>query len=94
MWAQDQRPPNSIRAVTIPSADVTLSFVQPGLVAAIERLLDSGRPLVVTVVAKGGGLIAAVKERPDIDLVQVTRENRDVLPEAFYRRLVAVLGSA
>ena len=66
----------------------------PGLVAAIERLLDSGRPLVVTVVAKGGGLIAAVKERPDIDLVQVTRENRDVLPEAFYRRLVAVLGSA
>ncbi len=65
----------------------------PGLVAAIERLLDSGRPLVVTVAAKGGGLIAAVKERPDIDLVQVTRENRDVLPEDLYRRLEAAPGN-
>ncbi len=66
----------------------------PDLVATIERLLVSGRPLVATVAAKGSGLVAAVKERPDVELVQVTRENRDALPEDLYRRLVAVLGSA
>ena len=65
----------------------------PGLVAAIERLLDSSRPLVVTVAAKGGGLIAAVKERPNIELVQLTRGNRDDLPEYLYRRLESALGS-
>ena len=36
VWGQGARPENGIRAVTIPSADVTLSFVQPGLVADIH----------------------------------------------------------
>ncbi len=70
-----------------------MEYLALGLVAAVERLLDSGRPLVATVAANGSGLVAAVKERPDIDLVQVTRENRDALPEDLYRRLVAALGS-
>jgi nucleoside-triphosphatase len=64
-----------------------MECLAPGLVAAIEGLLDGARPLVATVAAKGSGLIAAVKARPDVELIEVTRENRDVLPEALYRRL-------
>ncbi len=71
-----------------------MEYLAPVLVAAIELLLDSGRPLVVTLAANGSGLVAAVKELPDVELVQVTRENRDALPEDLYRRLVAALGSA
>ncbi len=41
--AQEVRPANGIRAVTIPSADVTLSFVQPGLIAGIR--LTEGSPV-------------------------------------------------
>ena len=89
-------------ALLAPDADVDLFLVDeigkmeclaPGLVAAIERLLDSGRPLVATVAAKGSGLVAVVKERPDVELVQVTRENRDTLQEDLCRRLDAVLAS-
>lgn len=36
LQAQTGRPINGIRAVTIPSADVTLSFVQPGLLTVIH----------------------------------------------------------
>ena len=42
---------------------------------------------------KAAASIAAVKERPDIELVQLTRGNRDDLPEYLYRRLESALGS-
>jgi nucleoside-triphosphatase len=50
------------------------------LVAALRRLLDSGAPVVATVAVRGGGLIAEVKTRPDAELWEVTRKNRDGLP--------------
>lgn len=69
-----------------------MECLAPGLVAAIGRLLDSGRPLVATVAARGTGLIAAVKERPGVELVRVTRDNRDGLPALLQRRLRSVTG--
>lgn len=50
-------------------------------VAAIEAFLDSKRLLVATVALKGGGLIEAVKRRPDVELWSVTKSNREELPE-------------
>ncbi|HEU5251221.1 MAG TPA: NTPase [Thermoanaerobaculia bacterium] len=50
-------------------------------VAAIEALLDSKRLLVATVALRGGGLIEAVKRRPDVELWSVTKSNREELPE-------------
>jgi nucleoside-triphosphatase len=47
---------------------------------AIRALLDARRPLVATVASHGGGLIADVKRRSDVDLWEVTRGNRDALP--------------
>lgn len=56
-------------------------------VAAVRGLLDDRTPMVVTVAVKGSGFIAEVKARPDVELWQITRANRDEMPE----RLAAVL---
>jgi nucleoside-triphosphatase len=49
-------------------------------IAAMRRLLDSGRVVVATVALRGGGFIADVKRRSDATLWEVTRANRDALP--------------
>jgi nucleoside-triphosphatase len=50
-------------------------------VEAMTALLDSATPLVATVAIRGGGFIEQVKQRPDVELWTVTRENREALPE-------------
>ena len=52
--------------------------------AAMRRLLESGRPLVATVARHGGGFIAEVKGRADVEIWETTRTNRDEMP----RRIV------
>ncbi len=49
-------------------------------VAALESLWRQPVPLLVTVAEKGGGLIAALKGKPDKTLLSVTSANRDDLP--------------
>ena len=48
--------------------------------AAMERLWDAPVALLVTVAEKGGGLIAALKAKPDKILFTVTPDNREALP--------------
>jgi nucleoside-triphosphatase len=50
---------------------------------AALRVLDGPVPVVATVALKGGGLIAAVKARPDVTVLEVTEGNRDTLPESL-----------
>jgi nucleoside-triphosphatase len=64
-----------------------MELLCPAYVEAMPRLLDSPVPVVATVALKGPGLIAGVKARPDIDLLQVTEENRNGLPEELEHRL-------
>jgi nucleoside-triphosphatase len=45
----------------------------------ITNLLDSAKPLLVTIALKGGGLIQTVKQRPDVFTVEITPHNRDRL---------------
>ena len=47
----------------------------------MSELFDSGKPVVATVARRGGGFIAEVKCRPDVELLEVTRANRDLLLE-------------
>jgi nucleoside-triphosphatase len=49
-------------------------------VAATRRLLDGGRLVVATVALRGGGFIEEVKRRPDVELRNITRSNRDGMP--------------
>ncbi len=53
----------------------------------VDRLLESPAALLATVAAKGGGLIAAVKLRPDVELTTVTTTNRDRLPQQLAENL-------
>jgi nucleoside-triphosphatase THEP1 len=60
-------------------------------VQAVRRLLDGPVPVLATVALLGGKLIAEVKPRPDVRLVEVTLANRDGLPaelEAWARSAV------
>jgi nucleoside-triphosphatase len=49
-------------------------------IAAMRVLLAGHAPMVATVGAHGGGFIAEVKRRPECELWEVTRVNRDELP--------------
>jgi nucleoside-triphosphatase len=78
-----------------PPADVFLvdeigkmECCSPRFVARLGALLDARRPLVATIAARGGGLIERAKRRPDVELWDVTRRNRDDLPA----RVLAWLG--
>jgi nucleoside-triphosphatase len=44
------------------------------------ELLSSDRPVVATIPLKGAGLIASIKARSDVELIEITRNNRDNLP--------------
>lgn len=50
-------------------------------IEAMEELFESGKIIVATVALKGKRFISKVKSRDDIDLLEVTRNNRDFLPE-------------
>jgi nucleoside-triphosphatase len=49
-------------------------------VGAVSRLLEGVVPVIATVALKGSSLIADVKKRQDVRLVEVTTANRDGLP--------------
>ncbi len=55
--------------------------------ALVERILGADIPLLATVARRGGGLIAEVKQRPDVELLELTARNRDALAEQLIHRL-------
>ncbi len=54
-------------------------------VTAVAHLLDGRSVVVATVAQKGSGFIAEAKRRPDVEIWNVTRANRDELPAAIVR---------
>jgi nucleoside-triphosphatase len=48
--------------------------------ATMRRLLTEPIPVVSTIALRGGGFIAEVKNRPDVQVVEVTQGNRQALP--------------
>lgn len=57
-----------------------MECLSPRFVAAMRALLDSSRPVIATIALRGGGFIAEVKAREDVEALEVTRANRDELP--------------
>ena len=49
-------------------------------VTAVRRTLDGLRPVIATVGLKGGGFIAEAKARPDVQVWELTKANRDEMP--------------
>lgn len=58
-----------------------MECLSPRFVDAIRRLLDTHAIVIATVAIKGGGFIAEVKRRSDVELWELTRANRDAMPE-------------
>jgi nucleoside-triphosphatase len=52
----------------------------PQFISAMRPILDGPVPLVATIALRGGGFIAEVKKRPDVQVVEVTQANRQNLP--------------
>ena len=57
-----------------------MESLSPRFAAAVRAALDSPVPVLGTIARSGGALIAEVRRRPDVMLVDVTPENRDGLP--------------
>ena len=49
-------------------------------ILAMEALLDSKKIVLATVALKGKGFISKIKHRDDIELWEITRNNRDTMP--------------
>ncbi len=57
-------------------------------VQAARIVLDGPVPVLATIAMKGGGFIEQVKRRPDAELLHVTSQNRDGLPDLLLTRLL------
>jgi len=58
-------------------------------VAAIRRLLKSNKSVLATVAQKGPGLIQEVKSYPGVELLHLTRENREEVTQQIAERLIS-----
>ncbi len=57
-----------------------MECLSPAFVAAMRTLLDSRAGVVATIAERGGGFIAEVKRRPDVETWQLTHAKRDDVP--------------
>jgi nucleoside-triphosphatase len=53
----------------------------------VRDVLNSDKQLLASITMGGGGFIAQIKQRPDVRIFEVTRDNRDQLLEAMVERL-------
>lgn len=58
-----------------------MECLSPLFVARMTAMLDSGKPVLATVALKGGGFIGAVKRRPGVTLWQISKGNRNDMPD-------------
>jgi nucleoside-triphosphatase len=53
----------------------------------MRQILESDKKVIATIARKGGGLIAEIKNRSDIQLFELTLENRDRLASEIVRAI-------
>lgn len=58
---------------------------------SLIHLLARPSNLLATIAKKGKGFLEQIKERNDVEVIEVTQENRDQLPEAIAQRIVAAI---
>jgi nucleoside-triphosphatase len=75
-----ERPPGAVDAYLIDEI-CKMECHYPPFIEAVRRLLGGPVALVATIALRGGGFVAEVKERRDVQVVEVTPVNRQGLPE-------------
>ncbi len=73
------RPPGTVDAYLIDEIG-KMECHCPQFVSSMRTLLDGPIPILATIALRGGGFIAEAKNRPDVEVVEVTQANRDELP--------------
>jgi nucleoside-triphosphatase len=58
----------------------------------IASLLDSDKPLVATIALKGEALISQIKERPDVQVIEITAANRKYLALEIANSVRSLMG--
>ena len=58
----------------------------------IIELLAQPTNLLATIAKRGKGFIEQIKNRSDVEMIEVTRNNRDELPEELVRKIKIALG--
>ena len=53
----------------------------------IIELIAQPINLLATIAQRGNGLIDQIKQRTDVEIIEVTRKNRDQLPEELARKI-------
>jgi nucleoside-triphosphatase len=53
----------------------------------ITELLATPTNLLATITKKGNGFVDQIKHRRDVEIIEVTRKNRDQLPEELARKI-------
>ena len=64
-----------------------MECLSPAFVTAARAALAARVPVVGTVALSGGGFIAAAKGFPDVEVIDIGRDDRDRLPLEIVRRL-------
>ena len=73
------RPPGTVDAFLIDEIG-KMECHCPQFIKTVHRILEEPVPLVASIALWGGGFIAEVKNRPDVQVVEVTQGNRQTLP--------------
>jgi nucleoside-triphosphatase len=73
------RPPGTVDAYLIDEIG-KMECHSPEFIEAMRRLLEGPVSVVATIALRGDGFIAEVKNRPDVQIVEVTHSNREDLP--------------
>jgi nucleoside-triphosphatase len=71
-----------------------MECLSAAFVALVRSLLEAETPLVASVGRQGPGLIAEVKQRHDVEIWEVTRDNRDAMPDRVLVWLEAIRSQA
>lgn len=66
----------------------------PKFMEAAKKALDSPCIVIGTITLGGTDFILEVKQRPDIEILEVTLENRDQLPEFIMKKVGEILRQA
>jgi nucleoside-triphosphatase len=69
-----------------------MELLSPNFRNKIIDLLAQPTNLLATIAKKGKGFIEQIKGRNDIELIEVTRINRDQLPQEIVRKIKTELG--
>ena len=69
-----------------------MELLHPEFQQVVEAALDSALPVVATVMAQAHPWVDRIKNRADAEVIPVTPENRDRLPQELYHRVMASLG--